>query len=222
MTVANFPSALAFTLEEEGSWSDDPRDPGGATMDGITLTAWRAFTGDPDATADELRAIGVVQRTAFYGAEWNKVRGDDLPAGVDASVFDAYVNTGASAAYQLQRLVGLAGQARDGWIGAETIAAVAKADAAGLALRLCPGGIKVLQDGLGLLPDSKMGSVTLAAAKAHRDAVLVAALYDQHVIYYRACRLFPTYGAGWLARAKKRAEAGVRLAVPVGLRAPIS
>ena len=32
-----FALCLAFTLQQEGGFCDDPRDPGGATCQGITL-----------------------------------------------------------------------------------------------------------------------------------------------------------------------------------------
>ncbi|MFD2053036.1 glycosyl hydrolase 108 family protein [Mesorhizobium calcicola] len=33
----NFAWALALVLKSEGGWSDNPADPGGATMKGVTL-----------------------------------------------------------------------------------------------------------------------------------------------------------------------------------------
>ncbi len=227
MTAATFlAAALSFTLAEEGGYVDDPRDPGGATEDGITLAAWRAFSGELGATAAQLQAIGTVQRTAFYAAQWNAVHGDALPLGVDLNTFDAWVNTRTNAARQLQRVAGLTGASCDGWIGPETLAAVARIDAGGLALRLqrgAGGGVAALQGGLGLRQDGVMGPITLTAAKAHRDAVIVAALFDQQATFYRACDNFPTYGRGWLARAGRRAAAAMALALPgPGLQAPIS
>lgn len=224
MTATTFlATALPFTLREEGGYVVDS---GGPTQDGITLPAWRVFSGDPHASAADLQAIGEVQRTAFYASQWQAILGDALPPGCDLSVFDAYVNTGANAAKQLQRVVGLAGASCDGWIGPETVAAIVRLDPGGTALRLQRGpqaGVGVLQAALGLRQDGEMGRVTLDAAKAHRGAVLVAALFDQHVTYYRACRDFPTFGKGWLARAHRRAQAGMRLAVGTGaLQAPIS
>ena len=54
---------------------------------------------------------------------WDKVRGDDLPAGVDYAVFDAAINSGPGrAAKWLQSTVGAV---PDGAIGAGTLAKVA-------------------------------------------------------------------------------------------------
>jgi lysozyme family protein len=57
---------------------------------------------------------------------WDKIKGDDLPTGVDYAVFDAAVNSGPGrAAKWLQACVGVD---QDGGIGPKTLAAVAKHD----------------------------------------------------------------------------------------------
>lgn len=38
----NFAPALALALKSEGGWSDNPADPGGATMKGVTLAKYLA------------------------------------------------------------------------------------------------------------------------------------------------------------------------------------
>jgi lysozyme family protein len=54
---------------------------------------------------------------------WDKIKGDELPAGVDYAVFDAAVNSGPGrAAKWLQACVGVE---PDGGIGPKTLAAVA-------------------------------------------------------------------------------------------------
>ncbi len=138
-----FDGALAFTigpsshspLGEEGGWSDNPADPGGATFRGVTLRSWRNWTGNRDVTAAELRTLTQGQLAAFYGASfWNVVRGDDLPAGVSLSVFDHAVNAGVyTSALILQRCVGAAA---DGHIGPLTLAATAKANPKALVVAL--------------------------------------------------------------------------------------
>jgi lysozyme family protein len=58
---------------------------------------------------------------------WDKVKGDDLPAGVDYCVFDAAINSGPGrAAKWLQAAVGVE---PDGGIGPKTLQAVAGMDA---------------------------------------------------------------------------------------------
>lgn len=105
---ATFPVALAETLSHEGGWSDHPRDPGGATMMGITLATYRAWTKNPAATKAQLRAITRGEVEAIYRkGYWEKVAGPVLPVGVDAVVFDAGVNSGPQRAlgwYQATRV----------------------------------------------------------------------------------------------------------------------
>lgn len=124
MAKENLPACLAVTLEHEGGWSDHPKDPGGATMKGITLTTYRRFK--PNATKTDLRNITDDEVRSIYRVDyWNKVRGEDLPAGIDLVTFDYGVNSGPSRAVKdLQRQVGAK---VDGVAGSET---VSKANAA--------------------------------------------------------------------------------------------
>ena len=39
----NYQAALNHVLKSEGGWSDNPADPGGATMKGITLNVYRGL-----------------------------------------------------------------------------------------------------------------------------------------------------------------------------------
>lgn len=39
----NFLRAFALVLRSEGGWSDNPADPGGATMKGVTLATFRRY-----------------------------------------------------------------------------------------------------------------------------------------------------------------------------------
>ena len=123
MTASNFPAALAATLAYEGLWSDDPRDPGGATMKGITLARYRAWKRDQSITPGQLRNIGDDEVKAIYKTGyWDTVRGDDLPAGLDFAVFDFAVNSGpARAVKALQRILGVR---EDGILSTITLNAV--------------------------------------------------------------------------------------------------
>lgn len=123
MAAANFPASLAFTLQEEGGWSDDPDDPGGQTMMGITLRTFQAFFHG--GTADQLRAITSDQAGTIYRRNyWGLMGCDNLPAGVDLMAFDFGVNAGPSRSITYLQVV--AGTGRDGIDGALTEAAVAK------------------------------------------------------------------------------------------------
>ncbi|MBP8287462.1 MAG: glycoside hydrolase family 108 protein [Rhodoferax sp.] len=118
----NFPEALAHTLQFEGGWANNPNDPGGATMMGITQRTYNSYLGR-DSSQDELRHISDAEVAAIYRKlYWDACRCDELPDGLDLAVFDTAVNTGPTqAARLLQRTVGVPA---DGRIGPKTIVAV--------------------------------------------------------------------------------------------------
>ena len=131
MTASNFPAALNLVLAYEGLWSDHPRDPGNATMKGVTLARYRAWKRDPNVTKAQLRNIGDDEVKAIYKfGYWDLVRGDDLPAGLDLAMFDFAVNSGpARAVKTLQRILGAPA---DGVMGTMTLDAVRRDFAADL------------------------------------------------------------------------------------------
>ena len=134
MTAANFQACLDFVLAQEGGWSDDPNDPGGATNQGITLATYRTFTNNPDASADDLEEMSDAMRDDIYlTMYWTPIRGDDLPAGIDLCVFDFGVNAGPrTAAEHLQAALGVA---EDGIIGPLTLAAAQSQNAGSVIAR---------------------------------------------------------------------------------------
>ncbi|TGT42837.1 glycosyl hydrolase 108 family protein [Mesorhizobium sp. M8A.F.Ca.ET.165.01.1.1] len=118
----NFARALALVLKSEGGWSDNPADPGGATMRGVTLANFRRYV-KADATKADLRAISDDQvATVYRRFYWDAVSGAELPDGVDYATMDFGVNSGPSRAVKyLQAVVGVP---QDGRIGPVTLAAV--------------------------------------------------------------------------------------------------
>ena len=124
---ANFQAALAFTLSQEGGWSDDPTDPGGATNQGITLATYRAYQHNSMLGVSDLQTMGANQRDDIYKTGyWEPIAGDALPAGVDLMVFDFAVNAGPRTASRcLQDVVGAD---QDGLIGPQTLKYARAAD----------------------------------------------------------------------------------------------
>ncbi|MCA0057902.1 MULTISPECIES: glycosyl hydrolase 108 family protein [unclassified Mesorhizobium] len=139
----NFTRALALILKSEGGWSDNPADPGGATMKGVTLANFRRYV-KADAVKADLRKISDAQLATVYRRfYWDAVAGAELPDGVDYAVFDYAVNSGPSrAAKYLQAVVGTA---QDGRIGPETLAAVASRPAAVVIDNLCDARLAFLK-----------------------------------------------------------------------------
>lgn len=120
--MSHFPKILSNTLHHEGLWSDHVKDPGGATMKGVTLKTYSDFLGRP-AMKDELRRIPDDHLEAIYRKGfWDKVRGDELAAispGLAAAVFDFAVNSGPGRA--ARALQSLSGAVTDGAIGPNTM-----------------------------------------------------------------------------------------------------
>ncbi len=48
----NFKEALKHVLVHEGGWADHPKDPGGATMKGVTLITFRRHFGQNQSKND--------------------------------------------------------------------------------------------------------------------------------------------------------------------------
>lgn len=122
----NFESALKAILHHEGGWSHHADDPGGMTNLGVTKKVWEEWVGHP---VDEKVMRGLTPEIVgpMYKVKyWDKVRGDDLPEGVDYCVFDAAVNSGPGRAAKW--LQGCVGVEQDGGIGPKTLAAVAAFD----------------------------------------------------------------------------------------------
>lgn len=140
----NFAAVQPWVLAYEGGFVNDPRDPGGATNRGVTQRTYDAFRRRSGLPARSVRLLEAVERDAIYrGQYWDVVRGDDLPAGIDAAVYDYAVNSGpARAARALQ---GILGVAQDGVIGLQTLQAAAERKPADVIAALCHERIDFMQ-----------------------------------------------------------------------------
>lgn len=118
---SNYPMILSHTLAHEGGWADHPKDPGGATMKGVTIAVFRKFKGRA-VTKTELRNISEADLQAIYrGGYWGPIQGDQLPSGMDYTAFDASVNSGVGRGPKwLQKALGVPA---DGKVGRNTVAA---------------------------------------------------------------------------------------------------
>lgn len=123
MTVASYKPALSLVLAHEGGYANHPKDPGGATMKGITQRVYDDYRRVKGLPLIHVRYVSPEELAEIYKKQyWRLVRGDDLPAGLDYAVFDFAVNSGVSRAVRyLQRLVGVDD---DGIIGNGTLGAV--------------------------------------------------------------------------------------------------
>lgn len=91
----NFDACLAVTLAREGKFVDDPHDPGGRTMRGVTQRTYDAFRTGKGLTHKDVRVISDSEVAELYKRlYWDKIGADALPLGVDLLGFDAAVNQG--------------------------------------------------------------------------------------------------------------------------------
>lgn len=123
---SNFEKALAAVLVHEGGFVNHPDDPGGMTNLGCTKAVWEEYVGH---TVNEkaMRALTPADVSPLYKRKyWDKIKGDDLPTGVDYCVFDCAINSGPGRAVKF--LQGVIGTDMDGALGPKTLAAVAAFD----------------------------------------------------------------------------------------------
>lgn len=100
----NWQRSLDFVLKWEGGWADDPNDPGGATMKGITLgtyTAWCKAHDEPQPTKADLRTISDAEvEEIYYEWYWLPPHCDKLAWPLCLSTFNLAVNAGVGQAEQ--------------------------------------------------------------------------------------------------------------------------
>lgn len=124
------PEIAREIVAREGGYVNDPDDPGGATKYGVTIHTMRRLGLDLDADGDvdalDVRALSRTQaEDIFVKHYFHKPRISLLPAELQPSVFDMYVNAGSNAVKILQRLLRDMGHpvSVDGLIGPQTAGA---------------------------------------------------------------------------------------------------
>ncbi len=144
MSAANFDRCLKHVLKHEGGYVNHPDDPGGATNRGVTQATYDAYRARKRLGRGSVRRISQQEVREIYKQQyWDRVRGDDLPAGVDNCVFDYAVNSGVvRASKELQHAAGVTA---DGRIGLLTLSSVDNCDRARLITLVCDRRIAFLQ-----------------------------------------------------------------------------
>ena len=115
----NFDKCLEMLLHHEGGFVNHPRDPGGMTNLGVTRMVYEKWIGKK-VTEQEMRDLTVKDvAPIYYNNYWKRCKCDDLPNGVDWSVFDWAVNSGVGRS--AKALQGIIGATQDGGIGPKTL-----------------------------------------------------------------------------------------------------
>ena len=131
----NWDQCFTLVLKHEGGFVNHPKDPGGMTNLGVTRTNWELYL-NRDVTEAEMRALTPEIVKPFYKKNyWDRIRGDELPSGVDYAAYDLAVNSGTGrAAKYLQQIAGVTA---DGVIGPRSVEAIKKCDAEDTVDEIC-------------------------------------------------------------------------------------
>jgi lysozyme family protein len=115
---SNYDKCLKTILHHEGGYVNHPKDPGGETNLGVTKRVYEEHGGTKDMKDLLVEDVAPIYKKGY----WDKIKGDDLPGGLDLCVFDFGVNAGPGrAAKFLQQMIGTT---VDGGIGPNTLAKV--------------------------------------------------------------------------------------------------
>ena len=120
--MSNFNECLQIILHHEGGYVNHPEDPGGMTNLGVTKKVYEDWVGYAvsEHTMQNLTEEDVAP--IYKKNYWDRLKGDDLPEGLNLCVFDFGVNAGTGrAAKYLQNIIGTV---VDGGIGPMTLRAL--------------------------------------------------------------------------------------------------
>jgi len=143
MAAENWEKAFQAVLKHEGGFVNHPKDPGGMTNLGVTKKVWEEFVGR-EVDEAEMRALTPdVVKLLYKKNYWDKIKGDQLPSGVDYAAYDLAVNSGTGrAAKYLQRIAGVPD---DGVIGPKSMEAILACDPVETVDAICDMRLDFLQ-----------------------------------------------------------------------------
>ena len=131
----NWDNCFNMVLQHEGGYVNDPRDPGGRTNLGVTQRAWEAYWNRSSSEEEMRRLTPNIVKPFYKAMYWDKIKGDQLPAGVDYAAYDLAVNSGTGrAAKYLQQIAGVIA---DGVIGPKSLEAIKACDPEQTVQALC-------------------------------------------------------------------------------------
>jgi len=95
MATGNLSKCLPITLQYEGGWSNHPKDPGGATMNGVIQRTYDAYRKRKKLPLRSVKFIEPDEKLEIYReGYWNTTACEGREHGEDLCVFDAAVNSG--------------------------------------------------------------------------------------------------------------------------------
>ena len=108
MAAENYKKCLELILHHEGGYVNHPKDPGGETNMGVTKKVYEAWVMEEDLLPKEMKDLQFEDVAPIYKKNyWDRVKGDNLPSGLDLCIFDFGVNAGTGrAAKFIQSIIG--------------------------------------------------------------------------------------------------------------------
>ena len=99
--MAKIENSMAYILRNEGGFTNDPVDPGGATNLGITIGDLKDWRKHP-VTVDDVKNLTLIEATQIYKARyWDRMSLDAVNDQAIATViFDVGVNRGVNIGLQ--------------------------------------------------------------------------------------------------------------------------
>jgi lysozyme family protein len=93
---------------------------------GVTKAAWEGYVGKPVDEAFMRSLTPEVVKPFYKAMYWDKIKGDQLPAGVDYAAYDLAVNSGVGRAIKFLQTI--AGVTADGILGPKSMGAIRECD----------------------------------------------------------------------------------------------
>lgn len=111
MGLSRFETALRYVLinedgkpieKDDGCFTNNPKDPGGATKWGIILTEYAEYLGKPVSVEDVKAMPFELARSIYLKKFWGPIDGDQITnMGLATAVFDTAVNKGLGGTVRL-------------------------------------------------------------------------------------------------------------------------
>lgn len=123
-----------FIQSFEGGFANHPKDPGGATMKGVTLATYRSYFGK-NKTVEDLKKISNQEwNHIFKSGFWDKAKADEIEnQSVANLIVDWMYNSGPGIIKKIQEIIGVS---PDGVIGPKTIEVINNQDSKELFIKL--------------------------------------------------------------------------------------
>lgn len=112
LNTSDFDKAMQFVLDAEGGYSNDPNDPGGATMKGITHGEYDKYRQEKGLPAQDVRNISDEEMKDIYYNKYYAPSGaaDVKDPKLALAIFDTAVNMGLGGLQNVKSRVSNAGQ----------------------------------------------------------------------------------------------------------------